>query len=143
MSISLRRATKEDRDFIFQTKKIVLKDYVEQIWGWDERSQNEMFNEDFTPEKIRIILLNGTDIGIINSEKDKKYLRLNQLYILPEYQRKGIGTYCMNILQREASEFNLSIRLQTFKINTPARLFYDKLGFRITEETETHIKYEK
>lgn len=143
MNVSFRKATQLDRDFAFQTKKTVLKGYVNQIWGWDEQKQIQLHTRRFNPEKIRIIKYNNEDIGIISINADGEYFKVNQIFILPKYQRQGIGSFCMGHLIEEARKLDKIVWLRTFKINQPAKAFYNKLGFKQIGETETHIIFEK
>ena len=143
LNVSFRKATQLDQDFAFQTKKTVLKGYVNQIWGWDEQEQIQLHTRRFNPEKIRIIKNNNEDIGIISIDVDTEYFKVNQIFILPKYQRQGIGSFCMGQLVEEARELGKPVWLRTFKINQPAKVFYIKLGFNQIGETETHIIFEK
>ena len=143
MNISFRKATQRDSDFAFQIKKTVLEGYVDQIWGWEEEREVLEHTRRFNPENIRVIRYLGEDIGIISIVIDAEYFRVNQIFILPGYQRRGIGSYCMGQLVEEARELGKPVWLRIFKINQPAKAFYIKLGFKQIGETETHVIFEK
>jgi ribosomal protein S18 acetylase RimI-like enzyme len=51
---------------------------------------------------------------------------LDQLYVHPRYQRRGIGSALLAHARRRRRR----IRLYTFESNEPARAFYEKHGFR-------------
>ena len=57
-------------------------------------------------------------------------MELDDLYVLPEYRRRGIGTM---IIEKCCSESDLPIFLYVFSGNTGAVSLYQRLGFRITE----------
>jgi RimJ/RimL family protein N-acetyltransferase len=38
-SLTLRQATRQDRDFLYDLLKATMREYVAQIWGWDEGRQ--------------------------------------------------------------------------------------------------------
>jgi GNAT superfamily N-acetyltransferase len=57
---------------------------------------------------------------------------VDQLYILPSAQRRGIGSK----LLRLAQEQNELLNLWTFQCNVPARIFYECHGFRQVEKTD-------
>jgi putative acetyltransferase len=67
---------------------------------------------------------------------------VDQLYVLPSSQRRGIGTALLSIAQ---SQFP-SLNLWTFQRNKAARRFYEKQGFTLAKETdssaneETHLR---
>jgi len=37
-NLKLRKATANDSEFAYRTKKAAFRKYVEQVWGWDEES---------------------------------------------------------------------------------------------------------
>ena len=51
---------------------------------------------------------------------------VDQLYVRPEFQRRGIGSR----LLAHARQRRRLLRLYTFESNEPARAFYEKQGFR-------------
>lgn len=57
---------------------------------------------------------------------------IDQLYVLPAAQRRGIGTALLQVAKSAAQ--NLS--LWTFQRNAAARRFYERHGFVITKETD-------
>ena len=143
MNIRFRRAQKQDSEFAYQTKKTVLKTYVDQIWGWIEEEQRRYHERRFSKNDVYIIELDTIDIGIMTIGYEPDCLNIYQLFILPTYQRKGIGTYCMEQIHNKASKRHIPVRLRTFKINNPAIAFYTKLGYKKTDKTETHFIFEK
>lgn len=40
-SLVLRNASSSDSDFAYSTKRSAFKQYVEEVWGWDEREQRQ------------------------------------------------------------------------------------------------------
>lgn len=59
--------------------------------------------------------------------------------ILPEYQGKGIGGCVMRQLIERANSQSKDVALSVFKINTAARRFYERFGFKVEGETPTHF----
>lgn len=64
---------------------------------------------------------------------------IDQLYVLPSAQRRGIGTALLQI----AKERFPSLSLWTFQRNTNARRFYEGHGFVRVEETDGSGNEEK
>ncbi len=67
-----------------------------------------------------------------------KYLRIEDIYIVPEHRRKGIGKSLMQLAFQIAMQENCSrIELAVISWNFEAIRFYQKLGFEnLTEKEE-------
>ena len=77
----------------------------------------------------------GDLIGIIAFRRDW----IDQLYVLPEAQRQGIGSSLLKIAQKSFPMLNL----WTFQRNLPARRFYEANGFIAVRETDGSGNEEK
>ena len=70
---------------------------------------------------------------------------LNQLYIHVDFQSIGIGSKLLKLAKAQSRN---KLRLNTFEVNTNARLFYEKHGFKIVgrgadnEEQLPDIQYQ-
>lgn len=140
--MKLRQATPKDSEFAYQTKKAAFKLYVDQVWGWDEDEQRHMHERRFVSQSFSVIQESGIDVGILATFRQPDCLKVNQLYIIPEYQGKGIGEECMLQIIAKANSSRLPVRLQVLKVNTKAIVFYKRLGFKTSGQTETHILME-
>ena len=145
MNIKFRKCTLEDFDFLFKLKKDNFKIYVDKIWGWNDEDQIERMRIDLeeTLEQKQIIIFNDVEIGVFSFYMlENDVCRINEINILKEYQRKGIGSYILENKLKENSDKNIKTILQVFKDN-PAFKLYKRLGFEVYEETETHYRMEK
>ena len=141
--VKVRKAEATDSEFVFAVKKAAFREYVEQIWGWDDTYQRELHNRRFDSQDLRIIQFFGTDIGFLSTSNAPNTLNVDQLYILPEYQGKGIGAVCMKRIIDDANREQKSVTLQVLKINTRAIAFYQRLGFTIVNENSTHFQMKR
>jgi GNAT superfamily N-acetyltransferase len=57
---------------------------------------------------------------------------IDQLYVLPTVQRRGIGTRLLAVAQDRFAR----LQLWTFQRNAQARQFYESKGFVLIEETD-------
>ncbi len=114
MKYRLRAATGEDGDFLYRLHVATMKEYVAQTWGWDDAAQETYFRA--------------------NSE-----VSVAVIEILPQHQRRGLGSAVVKDIVSEAKSRGLPVTLQVLKVN-PARKLYERLGFRIVGETETHYR---
>ena len=142
-NLTLRTATEDDKEFAYQAKRAAFREYVEQVWGWDEGKQRKLHNQRFAAQDFCVINLDGKDVGIMSVDLKSDSVFVNQLYILPEHQTRGIGGRCMSIVVEEGDKLDLPIRLRVLKVNHRAVAFYERLGFTITDETGTHFLMQK
>ena len=142
MDTTLRRAKPDDSDFAYQTKKAAFQEYVEKVWGWDEAQQRQLHERRFAEQEFQIIEVAGAPVGILAMARAPDCLKVNQLFLLPEHQGKGIGKACMAQIMAEAQALRLPVRLQVLKVNPRAVAFYERLGFHRSGESETHVQLE-
>jgi ribosomal protein S18 acetylase RimI-like enzyme len=143
VSVSLRPATAQDSEFAYGVKKTTLGDYVRQVWGWDEEGQRRMHQRRFASQDFQVIVAAGVDAGILAISHEPDCLRINQLFVLPEYQGKGVGTACMRLVLEDATGRRLPVRLQVLKVNQRPIGFYRRLGFHDAGADNIHIQMEK
>ena len=141
--VKVRKAQATDSEFVFAVKKAAFREYVEQIWGWADTYQRDLHNRRFASQDLRIIQFHGTDVGFLSMSNTSDTLKVDQLYILPEYQGKGIGAACMRGIIDDASLEQKPVTLQVLKINTRATAFYQRLGFTIVNENATHFQMKR
>lgn len=140
----LRKVNQEDFEFLFYLKKKSLQKYIQQTWGWDEQWQRDYFSKNFNPKELKIIVQNHQDIGVISIiDKDDK-LFLSKIEILPTFQSKGIGSSLIKDILEKANLLKKNVTLQVLKVNKRAKSLYERLGFEILDENESHyfMEYE-
>ena len=83
--LSFRKAQANDSEFVFTVKKAAFREYVEQVWGWDDNYQKELHQQTVRPHRIfSIIQFRGIDVGFLaTSSTTSDTLKVNQLFILP------------------------------------------------------------
>ncbi len=133
--ISFRPIKHKDFDFLWRLHNAALKDYVTQTWGWDEDWQKRNFAKTFKPGKAQIIVFEEKDVGYWEVSEKETETVLISIRLLPEYQSCGIGT---KIIKDLLDNTQKPVRLQVLKVN-PAKKLYERLGFEIFDETDTHF----
>ncbi len=137
--LRLRTARADDLEFLFELLKRALGAYVEATFGaWKEEEQRERFFATTDPETHQVVELAGRPIGCLKVTRKVEEIRLQRVFLLPEFQGRGIGTHLVEALLAEAREAGLPLRLRVFRVN-PAQELYRRLGFEVVGETETHI----
>ncbi|MFC4077769.1 GNAT family N-acetyltransferase [Salinithrix halophila] len=139
MTITLRQAVAGDFPFVFELNKMNMRPYVEEIRGWNDEDEWTDMKRKFRPGQDCIILAEGEPIGIFAVDKEESGYYLRHIELLPHCQGTGIGSALIRDLLQTAGEENLPVYLTVLK-HSPARHFYQQLGFYITGEKG--IKYQ-
>ena len=139
LNIQLRQAVNGDYDFLWRLHCDTLKPYVEEIWGWDEQWQADRFHQTFDAGKNQIIQFHKKDIGVVAVELRPHDVFLANIQISPQYQRRGIGKVIIGTILADASEKQLPVTLQVFKIN-PALHLYERLALKLLKQLQHIIK---
>ena len=142
-NLGLRKATADDSEFAYRTKKAAFRKYVEKVWGWDEEEQRRLHDRRFASQDVQVIQVSGIDVGIVAVVREPDCVKLNQLFILPEYQSRGIGTACMMRVIEDATALGFPVQLRVLKVNSRAVVFYGRLGFGSIGESDTHVLMER
>jgi GNAT superfamily N-acetyltransferase len=140
--ITARLATVADQEFCFVAKAQALGPYVKEVWGWDDAYQRTDHANRFLGHFPNISLLRGEPIGTWHLQPESTYFTFNDFYLLPQFQRRGIGSIILKRVIAEVRATGLPLRLRFIKIN-PVRSLYLRNGFEIVSETETHCLCER
>jgi GNAT superfamily N-acetyltransferase len=140
---SLRRARPADYGFARQLCFATMHDLVDQAAGWDEYRMEMNFARQFDLSEVRIVTLNGRDIGWIQTRAGSETTVLLQFYIVPEAQGRGFGSAILKQLLAEAKKQAKGVTLSLMKRNR-AIGFYRRHGFRVTHEGpyEIYMRFE-
>ena len=114
-----------------------------------QRRKGHPFEED--QEYFREVILINNDVWVAEIEGEAAAFMaiagdfIDQLYVAPQYQRRGIGKALLEFARTLAPEH---LWLYTLQINTNGRAFYEKNGFRAVKfgvspepESEPDIEY--
>ena len=143
-ALNFRKADANDSEFVFAVKEAAFREYIEQVWGWDDRYQRERHNTEFASHDLHIIIqFRGIDVGFLVTSDTPDTLNVNQIFILPEYHGKGIGSACLTRIIDDASLEQKSVTLKVLKVNTRAIALYQRLGFTIVGEDSIYFQMKK
>lgn len=133
--IKIIPAEESHREFSYQVKKAAMGGYITQIWGWDEKVQKNLHDGDWRQKRPQIILYDNKPIGTIRIVSNEDRLVIEQFYILPEYQNKGIGSHLLKHILENADKTDLIVKLAVLRIN-PVISLYRRHGFEIVDSNE-------
>ena len=133
--IKLRISTASDAEFAFNTIKETMREYAIATWGeWYEKDSRECAIKDTQSAKVEIIEVNEKPVGVLLVTRNTNEIEIEQIYILPEYQNKGIGSKLIGALQKEVQSLTIPLKLHVLIVN-PAYKLYERLGFNTVKET--------
>lgn len=130
----LEKSTIKDIDRLIEYKKQTILAFEKDI---TEEQYNKVMNyivNDINEnlDKCRNIVLDDKIIGMVMlTDKDDGKL-LDELYIEEEYRNQGIGTDIIKNILKE----NKIVYLWVYKANEKAISLYNRLGFKVVDETE-------
>jgi ribosomal protein S18 acetylase RimI-like enzyme len=134
----LRPATDDDFDFLYDLHKVTMQEYVQATWGWDEEFQRDIFRKSFNHPPLTIVIVDGQANGavVMESRVGDEYLRSIEIH--PRVQRRGIGAALVREVVARAEARRVPAVLRVIKVNVGARRLYQRLGFVVVGESETH-----
>lgn len=129
MKLSSRKATTKDVPFIQRVNRrqlpgcgyVCSKQYIRSVLR-DSLSQ------------YRILKYNGKDVGGIafSYSNDGKATEIDVFAIQKRYQRKGLGTFAMGLVEEHAKlHKHKRIRVASYR-SLGVKAFYLKMGFKVT-----------
>jgi ribosomal protein S18 acetylase RimI-like enzyme len=135
MDIQVREARPADMDFARALYFETMRGMIEPPFGWDQRRQEESLAGWFDLQQAGIIIADGRDVGWMQTRASEDELLLGSLYVIPEMQRRGIGTHVLRELIDQSKRSSRPLTLAVMK-NNPAIPLYERLGFRLTREDQ-------
>lgn len=141
--VKIRPATERDREFSYRVAKEAMRTYVEATYGeWKDEWQRQYHDEEFSSSPPEVVSIDGTDVGIWKVSREPQRLVLKKIYLLPQFQRRGLGTSLIQHLIRESETCGLPIELRYLKVN-PVGSLYERLGFMKIKEEGPHVYVRK
>jgi ribosomal protein S18 acetylase RimI-like enzyme len=131
---AFRPACPEDFDYCARLYFEGMENIIKEL-NLNMDAQVAGFRQRWDVTQVRIITLDGTDIGWLQSFAKDDALFLAQLFVDSTLRRQGIGTEVVKGLIDESAKAGRAVTLGVVKTN-PALRLYERLGFRTTHEDE-------
>ena len=146
MPVSLRPVHPDDEDFLYELFCQTAGDGLngldpeprKAILRMQFNAQLQTYNAEFPKADHQIIMLDDRVIGRVLVERTEAEHRGVDIALLPEYRSGGIGTMLIQELLDEAAEAGKPFCISVVKTN-PALHLYQRLGFKTTGESATHL----
>ncbi len=134
MNVAFRPALPQDFDYC-ERLYFAEMERINRELKLDRDVQVASFRRQWEVTQVRIITLDGADIGWLQSTTREGTYFLGQIFVEAARQRRGIGTAVMHRLIGEATSLHQAMTLGVVKTN-PAKRLYERLGFRTTHEDD-------
>jgi putative acetyltransferase len=136
MSFSLRRLTLDDMDCAAVVLRISFDERLPWLTGLHTPEEDRAYFRGHVFSTCEVWgAVDGNIIGIIAFRPGW----IEQLYMLPAFQRRGAGTALLRVAQASST----SLLLWTFQKNAPARRFYEANGFVAVDQTDGNTNEER
>ena len=129
--MSIRRATVEDCEDLFDLHREVFAAHIEQIWGWDDAWQRTNFAAEFSSTSTTVIEIDGRIAGFVQIRDEIERVYLQNIALAPNHQGHGLGGQIVGDLKTKAADLGLPLELSVFRTNARAVAFYQRLGFAV------------
>ena len=151
--VTLRRVTQDDELFLLavyaSTREAELAQAAwaegqrEMFVRWQFDLQRREYDARFPDARYQLILIDGVPAGRIWTGEDEDQIRLLDIALLPQFQRRGAGTILLRELMKEADNAGKPLRHMVFVLNNDAHRFYERLGFVVIEDLGAykHMEY--
>jgi ribosomal protein S18 acetylase RimI-like enzyme len=130
----------EDYWFVYNLLKRNMYPFFKKYWGgWNPKS----FREGFNKKNIKIIRYKNKRIAYYDFKLEQNYSYINNIQVSGLMRGKGLGTFLLNLMEKESKKYNLNrIRLKVFKDN-PAKNLYLRLGYKKIKNENFSLILEK
>ncbi|HEV7743371.1 MAG TPA: GNAT family N-acetyltransferase [Pyrinomonadaceae bacterium] len=101
---------------------------------WQFDLQRREYDARFPDARYQVILIDDEPAGRIWIGADEEQIRLLDIGLLPQFQKRGVGTVLLRALMKEAEGAGKFLRHMVFVLNNDAHRFYERLGFVVIED---------
>jgi GNAT superfamily N-acetyltransferase len=152
-NVTLRAVTPADDNFLYEVYDSTRADELSQVeWEegqketfvrWQFDLQRREYDARFPDAHYQVILIDGEPAGRIWTGEDEEQIRLLDIALLPQFQKRGAGTILLRGLMKEAASAGKLLRHMVFVLNNDAHRFYERLGFVVIEDLGAykHMEY--
>ncbi len=134
MQVTLRKACPEDFDYCASLYFAGMEKIIRDL-NLTMSAQVANFRKRWETTQVRIITLDESAVGWLQTMQADGALFLAQLFVDAAFQRRAIGSEVIGHVVQEAAAADQPVTPGAVKTN-PARRLYERLGFRITHQDE-------
>ena len=134
--------TAADFESLAELRVAAMRASLEHLGRFDPMRARERLRNLFYPEHTHRVLCDGVPVGFYTFRSVPEGLRLEHLYIHPDFQSRGIGGCVLTELLAVADEKKLPVFVGALRDSASNR-FYLRHGFEKVTESEWDIAYRR
>ncbi|MEP2641557.1 GNAT family N-acetyltransferase [Roseobacter sp.] len=137
----LRPARLDDFEFTRRLYIASMQPLLTALNAWNRDTIEAAFRSYFDLSEIKIVVVNGVDIGWQQVSITEDALCLDQLHLVPESRCRGIGTALIGAIVADARAQKKDVTL-SFVNGNRAHALYRRLGFNTMsrDKTKTYMR---
>ena len=138
--LSLSPASDEDFEALLALRMAAMRESLQRLGRFDPERARERLGRAFEPSHTRHILQAGERVGFVVVLPRADHLVLDHLYVAPQAQGLGIGSWVMAQVLADADRRRLPVRVTALKLSDANR-FYQRHGFELQHESPWDLHY--
>ena len=142
--LTLVPAAEDDFEALLALRMATMRESLLRLGRFDPQRARDRLGRAFEPAHTRHVLLGGERLGFVVLlpllDARPPHLVLDHLYIAPQAQRLGVGSWVMAQVLDEADRRDLPVRVTALRLSDANR-FYQRHGFELQHETEWDLHY--
>lgn len=152
-AVTLRPVTPADDEFLLAVYGSTREEELAQVaWGEGQKelflrsqlnAQRAAYESRFPEANYDVILYEGRPAGRLWVARTPEQIRLLDIALLPEFQKRGVGARLVGQLIEESERTGTPLRHMVFELNTEAFRFYERLGFERVDRTGMYVLMER
>ena len=143
MNIQLQPYTDKDKIWLEELRRAAYLDLFIATWGgWDENRHQRHWASCIEQGNISIIKLDGVSVGMVQVTAEDESVEIDEIQIFPEFQGRGVGTQVLTKIIEDTHSKRYSVTLSAGNKNSRAIALYQRLGFKLKEETDVKVYFE-
>jgi len=151
-AVELRPAGRADEAFLCSVYASTRAEELA-VTGWSDEqkdaflrsqfdAQHRYYRENYRGAEFWVIRVADRDAGRLYVGRFGEEMRIIDIALLPEFRGRGVATWLIGCLIREAADLGLPLRIHVERFN-PALRLYERLGFRPVADRGIYLFLER
>lgn len=116
---------------------------IESLLNLQLRAQQAEYLRVFPAAQSVLVLAGSTLAGRFWVDRGEREFRVLDISLLPEYRRRGIGSWLYQEFLAEAQSLGQPVRCSVSRFNPVSQQFHAHLGFQVIAENEMELHLER